>query len=123
MYPSSSHLQYQGYRLQIPPSIFIRIALAKFGVIGLGTGAGDTFPISAVPSRTTLGTGVYAIEDDFEEAGYTNPLPIADDDEPDGDPQEVCRSGKGCRVRLRGAGLQLIFVAGEDGGATDDILF
>jgi len=31
--------------------------------------------------------GVYAIEDAFDEAGYTNPLPTADDDEPDEDPQ------------------------------------
>jgi len=30
---------------------------------------------------------VYSIDDDFEESGYTNPLPTADDDEPD--PQEV----------------------------------
>ena len=26
------------------------------------------------------GTGVYAIDDDFDEAGYTNPLPTAEDD-------------------------------------------
>ena len=62
-----------------PTSIFIRIALAKLEVIGLGGGAGDTFPILVVPSRTTQGTGVYALDDDFDEAGYTNPLPTADE--------------------------------------------
>jgi len=35
--------------------------------------------------------GVYAIDDHFDEARYTNPLPTADDDEPDEDPKEVAR--------------------------------
>ena len=39
------------------------------------------------------------------------------------DPQEVCRSGEGCGVRLRGAGLEVAFVASKDNGATDDMLF
>ena len=29
------------------------------------------------------GTGVYDMDDNFEELGYTNPLPTADDDGPD----------------------------------------
>ena len=86
----------------------------------LGRSTGDTCLTSAVPPRTTPGMGVYAIDDHFDEAGHTNPLPTADDDE---DPQEVCRSGEGCWVRLRGAGLGVAFVAGEDSGAMDDMLF
>ena len=67
---------------------------------------------------------MYTIDDDFDEAGYMNPLPTADeDDEADGDPQEVCKSGESCWVRFRGAGLELILVGGEDSGATDDMLF
>ena len=38
--------------------------------------------------ETTPVTGVYTVEDDFGEAGYTKPLPTADDDEPD-DPKEA----------------------------------
>jgi len=68
-------------------SIFIRIAPAKFGVIGLGRGAGDTCPPSAVPSRTTPGMGVYDIDVDFDKVGHTNPFPTADDNEPDEDPK------------------------------------
>jgi hypothetical protein len=79
-----------------PSSIFIRIALAKFGVIGLGRGTGDTGPPLTCICETTPATGVYAIEDDFDEAGYTNPPPTAEDEEPDDDPQEVCSSGEGC---------------------------
>ena len=66
---------------------------------------------------------MYAIEDDFDKAGYTNPRPTVDDEEPDEDPQEVCRSGEGCWVRLRDAGLEVAFVVGKDNGATDDMLF
>jgi hypothetical protein len=53
----------------------------------------------------------------------TNPLPTPDDDEPDEDSQEVCRSGDGFWVRFIGTGLQLAFIAGEDSSATDDMLF
>jgi hypothetical protein len=65
-----------------PSSIFIRIALAKFGVIGLGRGTGDTGPPLTYICETTPATGVYVID----EAGYTNPPPAADDEEPDDDP-------------------------------------
>jgi len=76
------------------------------------------------PFATTPGTtGVYAIDVDFDEAGYTNPLPTVDDGELDEEPQEVCKSGEGCWVRLRGAGLEVAFVANKDNGATDDMLF
>ena len=44
-------------------------------------------------------TGVYAIDDDFDDAGYT------------------------LWWGLRGAGLELAFVAGKDNDATDDMLF
>ena len=55
--------------------------------------------------------------------GIRTRFPTADDDEPDGDPQEVCRSGDGYWVRFRGADLELIFVTSEDSGATDDMLW
>ena len=70
-----------------------------------------------------LGMGVYAIDDDFDETGYANLLPTADDDEPDEDPQEVCKSGKGCWASFRGPDLDFAFVAGEDSDTTDDMLF
>ena len=66
---------------------------------------------------------MYDTDVDFDEAGYTNPLPTVDDDESDEDTQEVCSSGEGCWVRFRGAGLELAFVAGKESGATDDMLF
>jgi len=57
----------------------------------LGRDTGEACLTSAIPSRTTPGMGVhYEIDDDFEEARYTNPFPTADD-ELDEDPQEVCR--------------------------------
>jgi len=89
----------------------------------LGRDTGEACLTSAIPSRTTPGMGVYyEIDDDFEEARYTNPFPTADD-EPDEDPQEVCRSGEDCWVGFRSPGLKLALVAGEDSDATDDMLF
>ena len=51
-----------------------------------------------------LGTGVHAIDDDFDKAKYTKPLPTADDDEPD-NLRELCGRVEGCWVRFKGAGL------------------
>lgn len=86
----------------MPPSIFIRIELAKFGVIGLGMGAGGPCASSTCFCETAT---VYTMDEDFEEAGYMKPLSTADD-EADDDSQDVCKSGDGCWVKFRGAGLE-----------------
>jgi len=39
---------------------------------------------------------VYAIYEDFDEPGYTNPLPIADGNGLDEDTQEICSNGEDC---------------------------
>ena len=49
--------------------------------------------------------------------------PTADVEEPDDDLQEVYSSSEGCWVRFKGTSLELASVAGENSGASDNLLF